>query len=135
MTAPDPLLFDPEVRTRLVRPVLLQGLAAAADDRFDFLAHLGQVDAECLQDFGRQALAYGDERLIGPSEWNNFSRTFDAATTNSRPTPHPMIACQQRSPTSRSASEIQPPADATQPPPRGSIDQRNSAAGQRCVLT
>ncbi len=28
---------------------------------------------------GRQMLAYGDERLIGGFEWNNFARTFDAA--------------------------------------------------------
>lgn len=27
---------------------------------------------------GRQAIALGDERLVGPLEWNNFSRTFDA---------------------------------------------------------
>jgi len=27
---------------------------------------------------GRQTLAYGDERLIGTSDWNNFGRTFDA---------------------------------------------------------
>ena len=27
---------------------------------------------------GRQVLAYGDERLIGPLEWNNITRTFDA---------------------------------------------------------
>ncbi len=27
---------------------------------------------------GRQVLAYGDERLIGGFEWNNFARTFDA---------------------------------------------------------
>jgi hypothetical protein len=27
---------------------------------------------------GRQVLAFGDERLVGPSEWNNFARTFDA---------------------------------------------------------
>jgi hypothetical protein len=27
---------------------------------------------------GRQILAFGDERLVGPSEWNNFARTFDA---------------------------------------------------------
>lgn len=27
---------------------------------------------------GRQALSFGDERLVGPQEWNNFSRTFDA---------------------------------------------------------
>jgi hypothetical protein len=28
---------------------------------------------------GRQALSYGDERLIGAFDWNNFGRTFDAA--------------------------------------------------------
>lgn len=27
---------------------------------------------------GRQVLAYGDERLVGGFEWNNFARTFDA---------------------------------------------------------
>lgn len=27
---------------------------------------------------GRQILLYGDQRLIGPLEWNNISRTFDA---------------------------------------------------------
>ena len=28
---------------------------------------------------GRQILAFGEERLVGSSEWNNFARTFDAA--------------------------------------------------------
>lgn len=28
---------------------------------------------------GRQILSYGDERLVGGFEWNNFARTFDAA--------------------------------------------------------
>lgn len=28
---------------------------------------------------GRQTLTYGDERLIGPLDWTNFARTFDAA--------------------------------------------------------
>jgi hypothetical protein len=27
---------------------------------------------------GRQILAFGEERLVGSSEWNNFARTFDA---------------------------------------------------------
>src|SRR5258706_1171294 len=27
---------------------------------------------------GRQVLAFGDERVIGPSDWTNTSRTFDA---------------------------------------------------------
>lgn len=28
---------------------------------------------------GRQVLAYGNERLLGPIDWNNFSQSFDAA--------------------------------------------------------
>ncbi len=28
---------------------------------------------------GRQVLSYGDERLVGGFDWNNFGRTFDAA--------------------------------------------------------
>jgi hypothetical protein len=28
---------------------------------------------------GRQELSYGDQRLIGPSAWNNIGRSFDAA--------------------------------------------------------
>src|SRR5215469_5456831 len=28
---------------------------------------------------GRQILAYGEERLVGPTEWNNIGRVFDAA--------------------------------------------------------
>lgn len=28
---------------------------------------------------GRQELSYGDERLVGASDWNNIGRTFDAA--------------------------------------------------------
>lgn len=28
---------------------------------------------------GRQVLSYGDERLLGASEWSNFGQTFDAA--------------------------------------------------------
>ena len=28
---------------------------------------------------GRQELAYGDERLVGVSDWQNYARTFDAA--------------------------------------------------------
>lgn len=28
---------------------------------------------------GRQVLSVGEERLVGPGDWNNFARTFDAA--------------------------------------------------------
>jgi transposase-like protein len=53
-------------------------------------------------------------------------RTYDAATTNSRPTPHPMTACQQHSPTWRTASDSS--RRRTQRNLlRRSIDQRNSA--------
>src|SRR5581483_11929788 len=27
---------------------------------------------------GRQILAFGEERMVGSSDWNNFARTFDA---------------------------------------------------------
>ena len=34
---------------------------------------------------GRQVLAFGDERVIGPSNWTNVSRTFDVARINLHP--------------------------------------------------
>ena len=57
-------------------------LGAEGDDSFD----LRQACIE-LADYtkspwglklGRQILSYGDERLIGAFDWNNFGRTFDA---------------------------------------------------------
>lgn len=55
-------------------------LAAEGDDAFDLrLASLEFGDPKHLSlKLGRQVLAYGDERLVGPLEWLNFSRTFDA---------------------------------------------------------
>jgi 3-isopropylmalate dehydratase small subunit len=47
--------------------------------------HQGYVALGNLQDFplrakiGRQELIYGDERLVGASDWNNIGRVFDAA--------------------------------------------------------
>ena len=41
--------FDHALRARREDHLLLDGLTAAADDRFDFLANFGQVDAERLQ--------------------------------------------------------------------------------------
>ena len=63
------------------------GLAAPADDRLDLLANLGQVDAERLEDFGRQALALGDDAeqdVLGPDvvvaePLRLFLRQHDAA--------------------------------------------------------
>ena len=49
--------------------LLLDRLAAPADDRLDLLAHFGQVDAQGLEDFRRQALALGDDPeqdVLGP---------------------------------------------------------------------
>lgn len=53
---------------------------AEGDDAFDLrLASLELGDPKHLSlKLGRQVLAYGDERLVGPLEWLNFSRTFDA---------------------------------------------------------
>lgn len=57
-------------------------LGAEGDDTFDL--RQGYVEVGDKKEFpltlrlGRQALNYGDERLVGSSEWNNFARTFDA---------------------------------------------------------
>lgn len=52
------------------------------DDPFDLRqAYLELGDPAkfpLLAKVGRQELIYGDERLIGAFDWNNFSRTFDA---------------------------------------------------------
>ena len=57
--------------------------AAEGDNGFDL--YQGYVDLGNKGKFpvtarlGRQVLSYGDERLIGGFDWNNFGRTFDAA--------------------------------------------------------
>ncbi|MFA6560301.1 MAG: alginate export family protein [Verrucomicrobiia bacterium] len=57
-------------------------LGAEGDDPFDL--RQGWVEFGNLKKFplslraGRQELLYGDERLVGNFEWNNFARTFDA---------------------------------------------------------
>lgn len=55
-------------------------MGAEGDDAFDLrLAWLDFGDPKHLSlKVGRQVLSYGDERLVGPLEWLNFSRTFDA---------------------------------------------------------
>jgi hypothetical protein len=56
-------------------------LAAEGDDPFDLRQGYVEVgDATkfpLIAKVGRQELIYGDERLIGAFDWNNFSRTFD----------------------------------------------------------
>lgn len=53
---------------------------AEGDDTFDL--RLASIELGNPKHFsvkaGRQVLSYGDERLVGPLEWQNFSRTFDA---------------------------------------------------------
>ncbi len=57
-------------------------LGAEGDDPFDLRqAHIELGNANefpLLLKVGRQELSYGDERLVGAFDWNNFSRTFDA---------------------------------------------------------
>ena len=53
---------------------------AEGDDSFDL--RLASIElgnpARFSVKAGRQVLSYGGERLVGPLEWQNFSRTFDA---------------------------------------------------------
>lgn len=58
-------------------------LGSEGDDPLDLrLASVTWGDAKktpVVVTLGRQTLAFGDERVVGISEWNNFARTFDAA--------------------------------------------------------
>ena len=64
------------------RPDFPGQLGAEGDDAFDL--RQGYVEISNYDKcpwglkIGRQILAYGDERLVGSSDWNNFGRTFDA---------------------------------------------------------
>ncbi len=64
------------------RPNIPGSLGAEGDDEWDLRQAwilLGQkaVFPVSLK-AGRMTLKYGDERLVGDSDWNNFGRTFDA---------------------------------------------------------
>lgn len=64
------------------RPNVVGQLGAEGDDTFDLLEGwlmLGQPTEGFSFKVGRQKLSYGDQRLVGPLEWLNTSRTFDAA--------------------------------------------------------
>lgn len=57
-------------------------LAAEGDDVFDILKayiQIGNIKKGLSATLGRQFLSYGDQRLVGPLEWLNQARTFDAA--------------------------------------------------------
>ena len=64
------------------RPNVPFAFASEGDDPFDLrqaFFELGNTkESPFSLKLGRQELSYGDERLIGPAGWNNFSRTFDA---------------------------------------------------------
>lgn len=57
-------------------------LGAEGDNSFDLrqlYIEIGDAKLSPLSlKMGRQVLLYGDQRLIGPLEWSNLSRTFDA---------------------------------------------------------
>lgn len=42
-------------------------------------ADVGTATSRVIARLGRQELAFGDQRLVGPSNWTNAARTFDAA--------------------------------------------------------
>ena len=64
------------------RPDFPGQLGAEGDDAFDL--RQGYVEISNYDKcpwglkIGRQVLRYGDDRLVGPSEWSNTGRTFDA---------------------------------------------------------
>jgi Alginate export len=56
-------------------------LGAEGDDVFDLLKayiQFGDTKKGLSATVGRQFLSYGDQRLVGPLEWLNQARTFDA---------------------------------------------------------
>lgn len=63
------------------RPSVPFVLGSEGDDPLDlrqaYLEYKAQGGAQVWR-VGRQVLTLGDERLVGPLEWNNFSRSFDA---------------------------------------------------------
>ncbi len=64
------------------RPNIPFAQAAEGDDNFDLLeawAEFSNYDKFPIGvRIGRQGLKFGDQRLVGTFEWNNFSRRFDA---------------------------------------------------------
>ncbi|MFO1486461.1 MAG: alginate export family protein [Verrucomicrobiaceae bacterium] len=63
------------------RPNNIGTAAAEGDDVFDILkayVQFGNAKKGLSATLGRQFLSYGDQRLVGPLEWLNQARTFDA---------------------------------------------------------
>jgi hypothetical protein len=63
------------------RPNVIGQMGAEGDDSFDLLEGWVEVGNAKSTSFrvGRQKLNFGDQRIVGPLEWLNVSRTFDAA--------------------------------------------------------
>lgn len=62
------------------RPNIIGQAGAEGDDSFDLIqgyVEIGDPKKLSLK-VGRQKFSYGDERIIGPLEWANQSRAFDA---------------------------------------------------------
>ncbi|RBP47641.1 alginate export protein [Roseimicrobium gellanilyticum] len=69
------------------RPNVPGALGAEGDDAIDLRqAYIAIGPKEFNVTIGRQILSYGDERLIGGFDWNNFGRTFDAVKVHYAPT-------------------------------------------------
>lgn len=64
------------------RPDVPGALGAEGDNPFDLRQAWIELGGGTVSPFsvkaGRQVLQYGDQRLIGPLEWSNLARTFDA---------------------------------------------------------
>lgn len=63
------------------RPNVIGAMGAEGDDPFDVrqaYIELGNAKSGWSGKIGRQIFLYGDERLVGPLEWANQGRTFDA---------------------------------------------------------
>jgi hypothetical protein len=62
------------------RPGVPYILGSEGDDPLDLRQlYIDFKDADLTLRVGRQVLAFGDERLVGPVDWNNLARSFDAA--------------------------------------------------------
>lgn len=56
-----------------------QSAGSEGDDNFDLRQAYVQLGPKSFNlTLGRQTLAFGDERLVGLSDWNNFGNTWDA---------------------------------------------------------
>lgn len=65
------------------RSVLNSG-AAALDLRQGWIELRGLFDSTLTVRLGRQLLIYGNERLVGASDWGNFGQSFDGLTAKAR---------------------------------------------------